>query len=255
MSLERLGKSWLVSPRLQACHGFSTRLGGVSAPPMDSLNLGLSTGDDRSRVLENRRLAASALGLVAPPVLVNQVHGVDVAEVTEAGPALERADALWTRTPGVSVGILVADCIPILLEDRRSGAVAAVHAGWRGAVAGIAARTVQTLVREIGSDPRDLVAVLGPGIGPCCFEVGPEVVAALAVVPGGAGGLWHVPPGKTKAHVDVAGISARYLVSMGVTEMVVTGPCTACEPELFFSHRRDRGQTGRMMAAIACRKS
>ena len=122
-------------------------------------------------------------------------------------------------------------------------------------MAGIAARTVQTLVREIGSDPRDLVAVLGPGIGPCCFEVGPEVVAALAVVPGGAGGLWHVPPGKTKAHVDVAGISARYLVSMGVTEMVVTGPCTACEPELFFSHRQDRGQTGRMMAAIACRKS
>ena len=251
--LHARGDSWLVSSVLSSRHGFSTRLGGVSLAPMDSLNLGLSTGDMRENVLTNRERAAEALGLPGGVALVGQVHGTDVAEVTESGPDRETADALWTRRSGQAIGILVADCTPILLEDRRTGTVAAVHAGWRGAVAGIAARVVQTVVREAAIDPGDLVAVLGPGIGSCCFEVGPEVVEALEVVPGGSAGLWHVPPGKERAHVDVAGISARFLASEGVSQVHLSGLCTACDPGRFFSHRRDRGQTGRMMGAIACR--
>ncbi len=251
--LHSWGDSWLVSSVLTTRHGFTTRLGGLSQPPLDSLNLGLSTGDEREKVLINRKMAASALGIPGPVTLVGQVHGTDIAEVTAAGPDRDTADALWTRLTGQAIGILVADCTPILLEDRRTGTVAAIHAGWRGAVAGIAARTVQTLVREAASEPGDLVAILGPGIGPCCFEVGPEVVEALEVVPGGSEGLWHLPPGKGRAHVDVSGISARYLASEGVGQIHQSGLCTACEPGRFFSHRRDRGRTGRMMGAIACR--
>ena len=250
--LDHRGESWLVSQALNSRHGFSTRLGGESPEPHTSLNLGLSTGDATERVMRNRERACRSLELPSPIHLVHQVHGVEVLEVTRFPIQGAFADALWTREPGVTVGVLVADCTPILIEDRRNGTVAAIHAGWRGAVAGVAARTVQALVREAGSKVEDLVAVLGPGIGPCCFEVGDEVIESLKGVPDGPAGLWHVPNGKERAHMDVPGISIRHLSSAGVQDIHPSGLCTACDPVRFFSHRRDRGLTGRMVAAIAC---
>jgi YfiH family protein len=242
-------------------HGFSTRAGGVSKPPFESLNLGGKWGDDMEAVSENRRRLAAALGVGGQVYAARQVHGVKVARVRAgddpAALARLEADAVYTSDPGVPLGVYVADCIPMLIADRRTGACAAVHAGWRGTVAGIAPAAVRTLVRELGSRPADLSIALGPAIGPCCFEVGTEVVAAFATAlsdfpdaevvlpsPRGVPGKWHV---------DLKGANRLMLVAAGVPEEAIdAGPeCTFCDRERFFSYRRDREQTGQLMGVIA----
>ena len=180
-------RSPLIGPPF--AHGFSTRAGGVSAPPFDSLNLGASWGDAAASVEENRRRLLRAVGVAGPLHVVRQVHGAAVARVRAgddpAAIARIEADALITDDPGVALGVFVADCIPALIVDPRTGAVAAAHAGWRGTVAGVLPAVVRALVDELGARPDDLRVVLGPAIGPCCFEVGAEVVAAFAGELGG----------------------------------------------------------------------
>jgi YfiH family protein len=161
-------------------HGFTTRAGGVSAAPYDTLNLGGKWGDEPAHVTENRRRVAEAIG--GRPFVARQVHGTVIRRV-RAGDDLDavarqEADGLCTDAPGLVLGVFVADCVPVLLADARTGACAAVHAGWRGTVAGILPAAVRTLASEFGARPSDLRVALGPAIGPCCFEVGLEVVDA-----------------------------------------------------------------------------
>src|SRR5215831_7124488 len=165
-------------------HGFSTRVGGVSEGAYAWLNLGAKWGDDPARVRENRRRFFRAAG-VEGVLSVRQVHGADVTVVDAAlatdpeTVARTRADALVTPLPGVAVAVYTADCIPVLLADPVRGALGAVHAGWRGLVAGVIGAAVAALGRG-GTRPRDVRAALGPSIGPCCFEVGDEVAAQFA---------------------------------------------------------------------------
>src|SRR4051812_341987 len=200
-------RSPLIGPPFS--HGFSTRAGGVSAAPFDTLNLGARWGDLPANVAENRRRLLSASGIAGPLYVARQVHGAAVVRVRAgddpAAIASVEADALVTGDVGVAVGIFVADCIPALIVDPRTGAVAAAHAGWRGTVAGVLPAAVRALAAEFDARPDDLRVALGPAIGACCFEVGAEVVrafegalgdvgAAVVVIPSprGAAGKWHV---------------------------------------------------------------
>jgi YfiH family protein len=239
-------------------HGFTTRAGGVSAPPFDALNLGGKWGDDPASVVENRRRLGQALG--GHPIVARQVHGAVVARVRagdqpEAIARLE-ADGLYSDAPGLTLGVFVADCIPALIADPRTGAFAAVHAGWRGTVAGVLPAAVRALGTELGARPEDLKIALGPAIGPCCFEVGEEVVAAFlslfadarahgVVVPSPRG-----TPGKSQ--VDLKAANRLLLERAGVSpEAIEAGAeCTHCDRERFFSFRRDGNATGQQMGVI-----
>lgn len=236
-------------------HGFSTRAGGVSAAPFDSLNLGSRWGDERAAVAENwRRLAAVAGREIH---VARQVHGRTVVRVTgDMDAAAVRgmdADALITNEADVVIGVLVADCVPILMADPRTGAVAAVHAGWRGTVAGIVEATMDRMRDEFGSDARELRVAVGPSIGPCCFEVGAEVVSAVEqAFPDARDANAVIERLGAKPHIDLwalAGIAAR---RRGVppAQIETASLCTRCDVQRFFSYRRDRGVTGQQAAFI-----
>jgi YfiH family protein len=239
----------------------TTRTGGVSQGAFTALNLGLHVGDDRRRVIENRRRTAQALHLPASAlVCAEQVHGGGVAVVGESDAgrgatavetAIPAADALVTDTPGLLITLFFADCLPVLLADTERRAVGLAHAGWRGLVAGIVENTVAAMRDSFGTDPATLIAAVGPGIGPCCFEVGEEVAAHFP-------GATLRSPKKARPSVDLAAAAASRLEAAGVPagQITLAGECTACgDPARWFSHRRDRGHTGRMGALIGIRKS
>jgi YfiH family protein len=212
---------------------FSTREGGVSEGPYASLNLGRATADEPERVDENRRRLCAEVGAQPEALAMNyQHHSADVLRA-RAGSRGERADGLWTEERGLPVLALAADCLPIALA-RANGvkpAVAVLHAGWRGLVAGIAAEGVKTLGGGL------VVALIGPGIGPCCYEVGEEVAAPFRR----AFGMGLYRDGK----LDLWGAAERALRAAGVARVDRVDLCTACNPDRFFSHRRDDGLTGR----------
>ena len=214
---------------------FSTRQGGVSEPPYDTLNLGILTDDDRDRVTENRRRLAERVGVAPEWVAMGwQVHGSDLQEWTEppasrfADPDadLRRVDGHLTDLDGVALLVLAADCLPVALA--AGGRVAMLHCGWRGLAAGI----VERAVRHFDDAP---AAAIGPGIGHCCYEVGREVLDAFDA------------PGP---HLDLRAVAVRKLEDAGVTDVQHVDLCTSCDPELFFSHRRDGGVTGRQAGII-----
>ena len=258
--LPLLRSELLVAP---FAHGFSTRAGGASAPPFDSLNLGAKWGDAAATVAENRRRLASAVGVAGPIYVARQVHGAAVA-VVRAGDdpvaigAIE-ADALCTGDAGVALGVFVADCVPALIVDPRSGAVAAVHAGWRGTVAGVLPAAVRALADHFGARAGDLRVALGPSIGACCFEVGADVVAAftsaLAGAPAAGGpGVVHVSPRGVpdKWHVDLRLANRLLLERAGVAPDAIdaAADCTHCDRPRFYSYRRDRDRTGQQMGIV-----
>jgi polyphenol oxidase len=232
------GVRWLEAELPGARAAFSTRLGGVSEPPFDTLNLGILTGDEG--VPENRRRLATALDLDPERVLIgHQVHASAVARhrapmeppsFADGTPAPE-ADGHATDVPGLAPLVFVADCLPVALAGPRG--VAMLHCGWRGLASGIVARGV----REV----RGTAAAIGPGIGPCCYEVGEEV--ARAFEPLGDG----VRQGRT---LDLVEVARRLLADAGVAEVESSGLCTSCEAHLFFSHRRDGGVTGRQAGVV-----
>jgi YfiH family protein len=242
-------------------HGFTTRAGGVSAPPFDALNLGGKWGDDPAAVSENRRRLERAVG--GALAVARQVHGANVVRVRAGDDrdTLTRTDAdgLCTDAAGVVLGVFVADCIPALLVDPRTGAVAAVHAGWRGTVAGVLPAAVRALQAEFGARPGDLRVALGPAIGPCCFEVGPEVVAAFeALVPDARPSRIVVPSPRGevgKANVDLKAANRLLLERAGVApEAIDAGPeCTHCDRARFYSFRRDGNATGQLMGVVGTR--
>lgn len=226
-------------------HGFTTRTGGVSPAPWDSLNLGGAVGDAPERVEENwRRLeVATGLGFAR----VRQVHGARVVRADGPCAAAEEADAVVSLRPGLAACVSVADCVPVLLADPGSGAVAAVHAGWRGTLARAAAEGVRALAREAGAPPGRLLAAVGPSIGPCCYEVSADLAERFRLE------LGEVVGGDGAARLDLWAANRRVLEEAGLRpeRIEVLGRCTSCEGDLFFSHRRDAGRTGRQMAFIA----
>jgi YfiH family protein len=229
-------------------HGFTTREGGASAPPWDGANLGGAVGDDPAHVAENWRRLEAATGLAF--ARVRQVHGARAVRLDAAGPPVEEADAVVSLSPGLAACVSVADCVPVLLADPASGAVAAVHAGWRGTLSRAAAEGVRALAREAGADPGRLLAAIGPAIGPCCYGVSDDVAGRFAAELGAETVVAGARP-----RVDLWAANARVLREAGLaTERVdVLRRCTACERPLFFSHRRDAGRTGRQAAYIAPR--
>lgn len=227
-------------------HGFSLRTGGVSEGALASLNLGRAVGDEPARVAENMRRFAGAIGADVERLFeVSQVHGRAVVCVTASSELEEvrriEADALVTSVAGAAIGVRTADCVPILIGDRESGAVAAVHAGWRGVVAGV----LDAALDALGADPASLVAAIGPHIR--LFEVSFEVASQIAAA---ARGEDVVTLREPRPHVDLAKAVRAQLRARGVLEIDDTGGCTLSEPERFFSHRRDAGRTGRHLSAI-----
>lgn len=239
--------------RLGVRHGFSTRLGGVSEGPFATLNVAVGPGDRPEAVQENLRRFADAVA-VDPARLFqsSQVHGASVREIAR-GDVCERvlkeeADALIARDVGISVGVRVADCVPVLLFHEDSGHVAAVHAGWRGVVGQVVPAAMAALARHSGA--RTIAAAIGPCIGVCCFEVGEEVVAAMEqTVPDDR----VVSRTRQKPHVDLRRAVRAQLLSVGVAdERIEDVPgCTRCDGERFFSFRRDGARSGRHLGAIA----
>ncbi len=241
-------------------HGFTTREGGVSAAPFDTLNLGMKWGDSRDNVLENRRRVLRASGAGAL-YFASQVHGAAVARVRAGDDATRiaavAADAVCSDAPGLAVAVYVADCVPMLMVDPRTGAFAAVHAGWRGAVADVPGATVRELGLQFGAAAADVKVAMGPAIGVCCFEVGPEVAAAFeTVVPEARRhGVIVEAPGR-KPHVDIRRACQLVLQGQGVpaASIDVAPACTHCDPGgRFYSYRRDAARTGQHMAFV-CRE-
>ncbi len=220
---------------------FSTRLGGVSQAPYASLNLGLHVGDEPAHVAANR--AALRQLLPGEPVWLNQVHGTNVVDA-DGHPATPDADASVARRPGTVCAVMTADCLPVLLCDRAGSVVAAAHAGWRGLLNGVLEQTVDAM----GANPEQLMAWLGPAIGPDAFEVGAEVREAfVALDPAADDGFEPIPEGKYLA--DIYLLARQRLRRMGLTDIHGGEHCTVIERERFFSYRRD-GRTGRMAALI-----
>ena len=218
----------------------TTRLGGTSPEPFASLNLGLATGDAPAHVEANRDLVRRTLALESARLhRLRQVHG---DQVLRAGADPEpAADGLWTETPGEVLVVGVADCVPVFLWDAAGRRLALVHAGWRGTAAGIVRRGIERLCAA-GAAAGDLHLAMGPSIGPCCYEVGPEVVAAL---PNAAR---TAPAGKT--HLDLRDANRAQALALGVPDDQIhaTPPCTACDRTHFFSHRKLGPRTGRHWA-------
>jgi polyphenol oxidase len=228
-------------------HGFTTRRGGGSSAPFDTANLGGGVGDDPQAVEANWDALRRETGLGF--ARVRQVHADRVVVARAQGQPGEEADAVISTTGGVAACVLVADCVPILLADPRSGAVAAVHAGWRGTIAGIAARAVEALAREVGAAPGDLVAAIGPGIGPCCFEVDPDLAARFREVLGRR--VADVRERGSRVDLFLANELVLRDAGLHPRHVEVVGRCTSCDTEAFFSHRRDAGRCGRQVGFIA----
>ncbi|MBV0933889.1 peptidoglycan editing factor PgeF [Marinobacterium weihaiense] len=230
-----------LAPGVQALN--TTRDGGVSRPPWDSLNLGDHVGDDPAAVAENRHRLAQVLGIQTPQWL-RQVHGVQVVEAHSDGMVRE-ADACWTRTPGVVCTVMTADCLPVLFAAVDGHCVAAAHAGWRGLLNGVLEATL-----AVFDAPEQVTAWLGPAIGPAAFEVGAEVRDAFLAVDAGAELAFQPSPGhEGRWLADLYALARRRLLAAGIGSIRGGDACTHDEPEQFFSYRRD-GQTGRMASLI-----
>ena len=242
-------------------HGFSTRKGGVSPAPWDSLNLRPGQGDGPIALEENYRRFCGALGVCYDTVVLShQVHETTVREVSreDAGKGLWQprdytADALITRESGLTLFVFSADCGIILLHDPASGAIGAVHAGWRGCAAGIVEKTVKEMHLRYGTNPRDLRAAIGPAIGPCCFETDSDVPAAMTAALGGDAKPYITPRGN-KWYVDLSGLNRQWLLRAGLSaEQIDVSPlCTACHQDLFWSHRKVGDARGVQAGAICC---
>ena len=232
-------------------HAVLTRIGGVSRSPYATLNLGHTVGDDLADVEENHRLALGALRLTpGRTVSPHQVHGARVGVVGQAhqGTVQPVTDALVTDVPGVPLLMRFADCAPILFFDPARRVAGMAHAGWRGVATGVVQATVRMMTERLGCDLADLWAGIGPAIGPCCYEVGPEVVEAVeAACPPG---VEVVRPVNGRTHLDLPGAVHAQLCAAGVGRIEEAGLCTACRVDEFFSHRAERGRTGRFGIVI-----
>lgn len=219
-------------------HGFSTRRGGISNFPYDSLNLGYQTGDAQHNIEENRKRFFQAIEIISEQVAVpEQIHDNQIAKVDNPGHFPE-TDGLITNVPRIVLSIQTADCLPIFLLDPVRPAIGLIHAGWRGTEAKISQKAVKAMSDHFETKPDDLQIFFGPSIGPCCYNIGPDVAEHFSnkYITKGKLNLW-------KCNMD-------QLIQMGMSshQIRMSRLCTACHPEWFFSHRRSGGKTGRMNA-------
>lgn len=239
-------------------HGVFTRIGGVSAAPWQSLNLGGTVGDDPAAVQENHRRVYHTLGLdQSRACTVWQVHSADVVVVRQPVPNrkwLARADSMVTDCTGVPLAMRFADCTPILLYDPVHHAIGMAHAGWRGTVQNVAGTTVATMQAAFGTDPADVQAGIGPSIGPEHYQVGEEVVDAVQDAFGTTDTLIN-RAADGSAYLDLWAANRLALERAGVTQIEIAGLCTASGTDEFFSHRAEAGKTGRFGAVIALAES
>jgi YfiH family protein len=266
-------------------NGFSTRKGGVSRAycaddAQGELNLGFTAADDREAVSKNRRLMAEAVtGHAGTPLItIRQIHSNVLVRATAGDAGRERprkADGIMTDEPGLLLAVQTADCIPVLVADRKRRAVAAFHAGWRGTVKRIVEIGIGRMRLEFGSKPEDLIAAIGPGIGACCYAVGEELLSSFQSQFDYAADLFHEvydsDPIRTKypmlfltqrapghspigpsLHLDLVEANRRQLLAAGLKPNAIQsiGGCTSCQSDLFFSHRTSHGHAGRMMSVI-----
>jgi YfiH family protein len=250
-----LQPSWGESPAVRA--GFTTRNGGVSRPPYNSLNLGFNTEDARHYVDGNRSTLARAFDLAPHQLLtVKQVHGTDVMILDQANPDLSHflsveCDAVITDQPGIMIGVLVADCFPVLLYAPARKAAGVVHVGWRGAAAGILKKAVDAMQISFGCDPKELLAAVGPGIGAHKYEVDRQVRDAFRQ----GTGHWEAIAEEVTLghwHLDLRKSCLLQLADAGLPgdAMSAAEECTCCHRETLFSYRRDGGKTGRQLGFI-----
>ncbi|CAI8821191.1 polyphenol oxidase [Kosakonia quasisacchari] len=232
---------WPLPKGVAACS--STRVGGVSLPPYDSLNLGAHCGDNTEHVEENRARVFAAGGLPSKPVWLEQVHGTDVLELSGGPYASKRADASYSNTPGTVCAVMTADCLPVLFCNQAGTEVGAAHAGWRGLCAGVLEQTVACFADK----PESLMAWLGPAIGPQAFEVGAEVREAFIAHDPQADSAFH--PHGEKYFADIYQLARQRLASVGVQHVFGGDRCTFSDKDDFFSYRRDK-TTGRMASFI-----
>lgn len=254
------GVTFMTAPVIGARHGFSTRYGGVSTGIFSSLNLAMSRGDESAAVEENYRRLCSAVGADGKKAaLTKQVHGNTVRVVTDADPALSwemrpECDGLVTAEQGITLFCFTADCVPVLLCDEKHGVAGAVHCGWRSSVADILGVAVEKMT-ALGAEAGSIRAAVGPAIGACCFQVGPEVPEAAERLLGeDLGALCRADPGHDgKYLLDLRGVNRRRLLQLGLgaENICVSDECTVCQPEKYWSHRATRGQRG-CQGALIC---
>jgi len=249
-----MAEAGFIRSQLLARHGiigvFSLRYGGVSPPPFDSQNFGTGLGDAEVNITRNLQGLIKAASLPATPHQAAQVHKTGLLWCSGQGEMhRQQADILLADQINTAVAVRVADCLPILLADPQAGIVAAVHAGWRGTAAGIAKVAIRAML-EHGAETKTLLATLGPCIGPCCFAIGSDTAEALARSAADAAGFIIHTSGM---HADLAEINRLQLLEAGLDESHIESntACTACEPERFFSFRRDSQRSGRQLAVVA----
>lgn len=249
---------YLISDHISAPHCFPTRLGGVSQGHLASLNIGIHRGDAPENVAENYRVLGQALGFDPENlILTRQTHSDIVRKVDEHDRGsifredIPECDALITNTPGLCLVVFTADCTPILFHDPVTGAVGAAHAGWRGTAADIAGKTVRAMAEAFGCDPKNIRCAIGPNIGPCCFQTDAEVPQAMLDALGNAAKPFIRRDGQ-KYYVNLKEINALFLRRAGVTDIDISGHCTRCREDLYWSHRRTGTLRGSQGGLIQC---
>ncbi|MBN2114992.1 MAG: peptidoglycan editing factor PgeF [Anaerolineales bacterium] len=239
---------------LQTCHALFTRHGGVSPDPWGSLNVGGTVGDDLERVRANRRLSFQAIGCAPESIFdVWQIHSADVVcarAPRPAGESYRRADIILTDQPDVTLFMRFADCVPILLHDPRRGVVGLAHAGWMGTLRDVASAAVEAMKKNYGSNPADMIAGLGPSIGPDHYEIGADVILQVMQKHADEAELF-LKSHQGKIHFNLWEANRFSLERAGVCQIEVSGICTACHTEDWFSHRAEKGRTGRFGALIS----
>jgi len=255
------GLEYLTADNIGVPHCFTTRLGGISKGYLASVNIGTRRGDDPQNVLENYRILGAAVGF-APEQLVHtkQTHTDLVLRVgkEEMGrgllaPDMPECDGLITNEPGVGLVVFTADCTPILLHDPVTGAVGAVHAGWRGTSADIGGKAVAAMCREFGCKAENIRAAIGPNIAQCCFETDRDVPDAMLCQYGKEAEKF-ISQKKQKYYVNLKEVNALALRRAGIEEIAISSLCTACQPQRFWSHRRVGKERGSQGAIIVCKE-
>ena len=243
-------------------HFVSTRSGGTSKAPFDSMNLGLHVGDEQNDVINNRKKLVSSLGIAFKDITIaGQTHSGNVAIISEKDRgkghachknAVSNIDAMVTNQKNICITILVADCVPMLFFDPYRKVIGAAHAGWRGTLKFIAANTVNTMVKKFGSLPEDIIVGIGPSIGPCCYQVGPEVISQVKATFNPAASLIKNEFRDGTGYLDLWNLNLRQLLNEGILKknIEIAGICTAHNQEQFFSYRGEKGETGRFGIGI-----
>ncbi len=252
---------YLVAENIPVPHGFTTRLGGVSEDFLSSMNIGTRRGDKTENVLKNYKILGNAIGFDPKKCVHTKQTHTDIVRIADpslwgAGlyaPELTPCDALITNTPGTALVVFTADCTPVLLYDEVTGAVGAVHAGWRGTAANIVGKTVLAMTEHFGCKPENLCAAIGPNIGACCFETDRDVPDAIFALLGAESASYITQKGD-KFHVDLKGVNARLLAKAGVRSVDISNHCTACNPQLYWSHRKVGSNRGSQGAIIVCKE-